>query len=152
MPSVTPSITYDTFERSVVNFFYGGGGGALTSYSLTGNVAASTLTGYDSGLTQAGMTTVNINVSKVFWSIGGTAAIELAWGVSGSITGDPFLYLNGSGYVNFAADGINFRNTSLTAATRINTIQFRNVGPMGSNDTMSLVIELDKNGGFIRRM
>lgn len=151
MPSVIPNISYDTFQKSTVGFIWGGGAGALSSASLTGSVFANTLTGYNSSITASGMTNVNIDVTKIFWSCGGTSGIELAWGISGSVTGDPFLYLNGSGYVNFAADGIAFKNTSLTA-NRNNSIQFRNVGPMGNNDTMSLVIELDKNGGFIRRM
>jgi hypothetical protein len=153
MPQFTTNVLYDNYERSVVQFIYGGGGGAVAAGNLTGSIQASSLTGYDS--TQAvGSTAVNINVSKVFWSLpqGATGtAVELSWGVSGSLTGTPFLYLNGSGYVNYTADAIVFRNTD-TAATRRNYVQVRNTSAMTATDTITVVLELDKNGGYIRQM
>lgn len=152
MPSLTANILYDTYERSVIQFIWGGGSN-VAAYGLTGSVLASSLTGYDSTL-PTGSTAVNINVSKVYWSLpqGSTAtAIELAWGSSGSVTGVPFLYLNGNGRANFVADGMYLRNTD-TSANRRNSVQFRNVASMNTNDTMTLIVELDKNGGYIRQM
>lgn len=150
MPSLTANILYDNFDRSVIQFVWGGGS-AVTPYNLTGSVQASSLTCYDS--TQSvSSSNVNINLSKVFWSLpqGTTAsAIEVAWGVSGSVTGSPFLYLNGSGYVNFAADGMYFKNSS-TATDRRNSIQIRNTNNLATTDTATIVIELDKNGGYLR--
>lgn len=154
MPSLTAQIQYDTFERAVVRFTWGGGS-SVAAYGLTGSIAASSLTGYD--ITQAiNSTGVNINVSKLFWSLpqGSTAtSLELAWGSSGSLTGIPFMYVNNTSVdlVNFTAQGIYFRNTD-DAATRRNVLQFRNTAPMNTNDTMTLVVELDKNGGYIRQM
>lgn len=154
MPSLTAQIQYDTFERAVVRFTWGGGS-SVPAYGLTGSIAASSLTGYD--ITQAiNSTGVNINVSKLFWSLpqGSTAtSLELAWGSSGSLTGIPFMYVNNTSVdlVNFTAQGIYFRNTDDTA-TRRNVLQFRNTAPMNTNDTMTLVVELDKNGGYIRQM
>lgn len=155
MPSLTANILNDTYEKSTIQFVWGGGS-SIAAYGLTGSVFARNLTGYDSSITASGVgvTSINIDVTKIFWSApqGSTGtALELAWGLSGSITGEPFLYLNGNGYVNYAADGIAFKNVS-TNVNRNNSIQFRNVNAMGTNDVFSLVIELDKNGGYIRRM
>jgi hypothetical protein len=149
MPSITGSILYDNYDRTVVSFVWGGG--AATAYGITGVVQASSLTCYDS--TQAvNSSNVNINLSKVFWSLpqGSTAtAIEVAWGVSGSVTGTPFLYLNGGGYVNYVSDGMSFKNGS-TAADRRNYIQIRNTAAVSAADTFTVILELDKNGGYLR--
>ena len=150
MPSITGSILYDNYDRTVVSFVWGGGS-SLAAGGLTGIVQASGLTCYDTTQT-VNSSNVNINVSKVFWSLpqGTTAtAIEVAWGVSGSLTGSPFLYLNGSGYVNYVADGISFKNGS-TAADRRNYVQIRNTAAMSPLDTATVILELDKNGGFLR--
>lgn len=152
MANFTTNVIYDNFERSIVQFTHFATGG-LPAFGLTATIAASSLTGYDSSLS-ATSSNININVSKVYWSLpqGVTATgVELAWGVSGSITGSPFMYLNNTGRWNFAADGIPQRNTS-TAATRINTFQIRNTNAINTNDSMTITVELDKNGGYVRQM
>ena len=152
MPNFTTNVIYDNFERSVVQFTYSATG-TIAAYGLTASVFASSLTGYNSALS-ATSSEININVSKVYWSLpqGPTATgVELAWGVSGSVTGSPFMYLNNTGYWNFAADGIPQRNTS-TAATRINSFQIRSTNAVVANDSMTIIVELDKNGGYTRLM
>lgn len=152
MPNFTTNVIYDNFERAVVQFTYVATG-SVAAFGLTAAVLASSLTGYDTTLGSTS-SNININVSKVYWSLpqGPTASgVELAWGVDGSITGSPFMYLNNTGYWNLAADGIPERNTS-TAATRTNVFQIRNTNAMVANDTMTIIVELDKNGGYVRRM
>ena len=152
MPSLTANVLYDTQQRSVIQFIWGGGSSVAAS-GLTGMVLASSLTGYNASL-PTGSTGVNIDVSQIFWSLpqGSTATgIELAWGSSGSVTGNPFMYLNGNGYVNLSANRLYFRNQDMSANRR-NSIQFRNTGALNTNDIMSIVIELDKSGGYIRQM
>lgn len=152
MANFTTNIIYDNFQRSVVQFTHFATGG-LPAYGLTATIAASSLTGYNSTLSVTS-SDININVTKVYWSLpqGSTATgVELAWGVSGSITGTPFMYLNNTGYWNFAADGIPQRNNS-TANTRINTFQIRNTNAINTNDSMTITVELDKNGGYVRQM
>ena len=125
MPNFTTNVIYDNYERSVVQFTYLATGG-VAAFGLTATVAASSLTGYNTAL-PGNTSDININVTKVYWSLpqGPTASgVELAWGVTGSITGSPFMYLNNTGYWNFAADGIPQRNSSV-AATRNNTFQIR---------------------------
>ena len=149
MASITGSILYDNYDRSVVSFVWSGG--AAAAYGITGVVQASGLTCYDTNQSLSS-SNVNINLSKVFWSLpqGTTGtAVELSWGVSGSLTGSPFLYLNGNGYVNFVADGIYHKNGS-TAADRRNYVQIRNTGAVAAADTFTVILELDKNGGFLR--
>lgn len=151
MAQFTKTILYDNYDRAVVHFLYNGVNGAASAYGITGTVDASSLTCYDTSQA-TGSTAVNLNLSKVFWSLpqGATgSAVELSWGVSGSLTGTPFLYLNGSGYVNFVADAIYFNNTD-TAATRRNYVQVRNTNTITTNDTISVIVELDKNGGYKR--
>jgi hypothetical protein len=152
MPSMTANVLYDNFERSVVSFVWGGGSSVVAG-GLTGSINASSLTGYNASNGLSG-SNVNINVTKAFWSLapGTTAsAMEIAWGVSGSLTGNPFLYLNGSGYVNFSAEAFAFANGS-TADTRRNYVQVRNSTAMQAGETVTLILELDKNGGFTRLM
>jgi len=152
MPSMTANVMYDNFERSVVSFVWGGAS-SVAAGQLTGSINASTLTGYNSsnGLSSSA---VNINITKAFWSLAPcstASAMEIAWGISGSLTGNPFLYLNGSGYVNFAAEAIPFVNGS-TADTRRNYVQVRNSTAMQAGETVTLILELDKNGGYTRLM
>jgi hypothetical protein len=153
MANFTTTTLTDTYQRAVVQFLYNGAAGAQAAYGITAQVQASTLTGYDSTLT-ASSTAVDIDISKVFWSLplGATSTgIELSWGISGSLTGTPFLYLNGSGYVNFTADGIKYMN-SYTGADRRNYIQVRNTGSVSGTDVISVLVEIDKGRGYIRQM
>jgi hypothetical protein len=152
MPNFTVNTIYDTYQRAVVQFLWGGGT-TVTSYGLTGVVYASSLTGYDTTL-GASSSAVDIDVSKMFWSLpqGFTSqGVEVAWGISGSLTGTPFMYLNNGGYVNFSADAIKFTN-SYTGADRRNYIQLRNVNALASTDTISVILEIDKGRGYIRQM
>lgn len=153
MPNFTTNTLTDTYQRAVVQFLYNGVSGAQAAYGVTAQVQASSLTGYDSTLT-ANSTAVDVDISKIFWSLpqGATSTgIELSWGISGSLTGTPFMYLNGSGYVNFTAEGMKFMN-GYTGADRRNYIQVRNTGAVLATDTISVLLEIDKGRGYIRQM
>ena len=147
MPQFTKEILTDTVSRSVVKFTWGGGS-TNSSYGLTGSVMPSELYGY--GGSASGVTNIDLSVAKVFWSLPYTStppSIECAWQQTGSVTGTPFLYLNGSGFVNYNAEGMSIPNT-LTGASRTNGVTFRNVGTFGTNDTATFIFELDKTRGF----
>lgn len=148
MPNFTVNTIQDTYQRSVVQFLWGGGS-AVTPYNLTGSVAANSLTGWNSSY---GITSqeVDLGISKLYWSmpVGSTSqSLEMSWGISGSVTGSPAMYLNGNGFVNFSDSGIKLTHPDVSANRR-NTIQFRNVGALAANDTISVIVEIDKNFGY----
>lgn len=147
MPQFTREILTDTFYRSVVKFTWAGGS-TNSSYGLTASVMPSELIGY--GGSASGVTNIDLSVAKVFWSLPYTTtppSIECAWHQTGSVTGTPFLYLNGSGYINYNAEGMNIPNT-VTGASRTNGVTFRNIGTFGTTDTATFMVELDKGRGF----
>lgn len=152
MPNFTTTTLTDTYQRAVVQFLYNGAAGAQAAYGVTAQVQASSLTGYDSAQALSSAA-VDIDISKIFWSLpqGVTSTgIELSWGISGSLTGTPFMYLNGSGYVNFAAEGIKFMN-GYTGADRRNYVQVRNTGSVLATDAITVMLEIDKGRGYIRQ-
>lgn len=149
MADFTVSTIKDNYQSAVVAFNYSGNAGAVPAFGLSGGILASSLTGWDNsyGITSS---SVDLGVTRVFWSlpVGASAqSVELSWGISGSLTGTPFLYLNGGGNVNFMADGMKFTN-SYTGTDRLNSIRVRNTAPMSPTDTASVVVEIDKNYGF----
>jgi len=76
-----------------------------------------------------------------------TQALEVAWGLSGSLTGQPTIYFNGFGCVDFAEESYVIRNLT-TGPNRNSTIQIRNTSDTVIGDSFSIILELDKNAGY----
>ncbi len=144
MPSFTRDILVDTSKRAWVRFNYVGG--AASSYGITGAIFPNELVGYQ-GLTNPAST--ELSVTKIFWNIAGASGqnIEIAWGVSGSVTGSPFQYVFDTGLQDYAEEGLMLKNTT-TGPTRNNSIQVRNVGAFGADNTATLIMELAKGIGY----
>jgi hypothetical protein len=132
-----------TVSRARLMFNYSGGSAASRSVSTT--LTASDLYGY-LGLTSP--TATDISITKMSWCVCGPKdkALELAWGICGSMTGYPFQYVKGSGKYNFSAHGIAINNP--LTGNRNNNIQITNIGDFTDTTTASLTIEISKNKGF----
>jgi len=146
MPSFNKTIVQDSLQRSTVAFNYASSV-TLNVSGLTGEIKPSELYGFK-GLTS--VTGTNMGISRIYWSmpVSTTAcSIELAFGLSGSLTGQPLLNLNGSGMFDLYAAG-NAIHTSYTGADRNNVITLRNTGSVPPNSGISVILEIDKLLGF----
>jgi hypothetical protein len=95
---------------------------------------------------------VNLDIGKAIWSIqaGGSlipVTFALAWGVSGSLTGQDSFYMSSYGQFEANQLGFNFRNP-ITGSARTNTINIRNVAPVLTGNASTIILELNKTTGF----
>lgn len=146
MPSFSKTIIRDDFQRATVAFTYNSTG-TLAVSGLTGSILPSDLYSFR-GLTSP--TATSLGISRIYWSIpvSTTAtSIELAYGLSGSLTGQPLLNLNGNGFFDLMGAG-NAIRTSYTGADRNNTITLRNTGVIPPSCGLTVILEIDKILGF----
>lgn len=145
MPSFNKTILKDALDKATVAFNYVTATTIGVS-SLTGSIQPSELYSFQ-GATSP--TAVSLGISRIYWSIPttGTAhSIELAYGLSGSLTGQPIINLNNSGY--FDLINSNSIRTSYTGTDRNNNITLRNSGVIPPNCGISVILELDKILGY----
>ncbi len=158
MAQFTREIIYDTKERAVVKFTvdpHSLTNGTYIAGQMTGSIPASSLLGYGIGVTSEG---TQINLSKCIWSIPtGGASTEstvygVSWGLSGSLTGSPFLYLSDNGAVDFSSMGFTIKNTLTGNYT--NTIFLYNTNTLDvqyasyPSGAATIILEIDKIKGF----
>lgn len=144
MPPFTKEILKDTLAGSVVKFTFAATG-SWGPGTITSSIEPSELTGFNNGTLP---NIPDLSVTKLFWSLpDGGKAVNLAFGLSGSITGSNFFHLNNSGYINFYSEGLPLVNNNVTVNRR-GSIFISNASSLTSGDAMTIMLEVGKKAGF----